>query len=83
MLVDKKFMIFHWHKFTNSRFSPGKVQQNEWKKVFAHTTGSLGISHMTKRWAVAFVASTNNDLPTYPPKDLSFVCSLNVTYVQI
>ena len=47
---------------------------------FSHTiVGCLGIGHVTKRWAVAFVASAITDLPTHPPAlRFSFVGCLNV-----
>ena len=45
---------------------------------FSHTTGGLGIGHVTKRRAVAFVASAITDRPTHPPQDFSFVDCLNV-----
>ena len=48
---------------------------------FSHTiVGCLGIGHVTKRRAVAFVAPAITDLPTHPPAlTFSFVLScLNV-----
>ena len=47
----------------------------------SHTTGAsggLGIGRVTKKRAVAIVASAITDLPTHPPQDFSFVGCLNV-----
>ena len=44
----------------------------------SHTIEGLGIGHVTKRRAVAFVVSAITDLPTHSPQDFSFVSCLNL-----
>ena len=48
-------------------FPMAECNKTSGKCFFLHTTGGLGIGHVTKRWAVAFAASAITDLPTHPP----------------
>ena len=55
----------------------------KWKMFSSHTTGGLGIGRVTKRRAVAVVASAITDLPTYPPTLRFQFCRLFKCNVQL